>query len=158
MKIGIISDTHGKVPTKIYDVFEDVDQIWHAGDIGSIDVINELESIGPVTAVRGNMDRFPIINKYREHEIFEISKNRFYLTHQHITQNLRRITTKAWDFDHNFQMIICGHTHIPMSKQFNSVLYFNPGSAVHSRNSGKPSIGILTINKNASLTPEIIFI
>jgi len=158
MKIGIISDTHGKVPTEIHDVFKDVDQIWHAGDIGSLDVISELESIAPVTAVRGNMDRFPIIAKYREHEVIEFSKNRIFLTHQHITQNLKRITNKDWNFDQNFQIIICGHTHFPMSKQFNSVLYFNPGSAVFSRNSGKPSVGYLSIKKNGSLNPEVIFI
>ena len=157
MKIGIISDTHGNVPTKIYDVFKDVDQIWHAGDIGSIDVINELESIAPVTAVRGNMDSFPLISQYHEYEIFEISKNRIFLTHQHITQNLKRITNKDWNFDQNFQMIICGHTHIPMTKQFNSVFYFNPGSAVHSRNNGKPSVGYLSIKRNGSLNPEIIY-
>lgn len=158
MKIGIISDTHGKVSTKIHEVFEGVDQIWHAGDIGGLDVINELETIAPVTAVHGNMDQFPIVTKYHEHEIFEISKNRFFLTHQLITENFRRISNRDWSFDLNFQMIIFGHTHIPMAKQFKSVLYFNPGSAVHSRYNGKSSVGLLSIEKNGSLNTEIIFL
>ncbi len=158
MKIGIISDTHGKVPTKIHDVFKGVEQIWHAGDIGGIDVIDELETIAPVTAVQGNMDQFPIVTKYQKHEILEISQNRFFLTHQHITENFGRITNRDWNFDFNFQMIICGHTHIPMAKQFKSVLYFNPGSAVHSRYNGKQSLGYLSVEKNGLLNAEIIFI
>ena len=158
MKIGIISDTHGKIPTAIFDVFEGVEQIWHAGDIGGIDVINELETIAPVTAVHGNMDQFPIVSKFSTQEIIEISNNNIFLTHQHITENFRRLTDKDWSFDLNFEMIICGHTHIPMAKRFKSVLYFNPGSAVHSRYNGKPSVGYLSIKDDGSITTEIIFL
>ena len=56
MNIGVISDTHGLVRPGVYDVFEGVDLILHAGDIGSRDVIIELEAIAPVKAVVGNVD------------------------------------------------------------------------------------------------------
>ena len=158
MKIGIVSDTHGKVHPKIHNVFEDVDQIWHAGDVVSLDVINEWETIAPVTAVRGNTDRFPIVSKYQDYKIIEISHNRFFLTHQYVTDTFKRITHRDWAFDLNFQMIICGHTHIPMIKQFKSVLYFNPGSAVHSRYNAKASVGYLLIENNGSLYSKIIFL
>ena len=158
MKIGIISDTHGKVPPQIYNVFDGVDQIWHAGDIGDLKVITELETIAPVIAVHGNMDQFPISSKYQSKEIIEISNKTILLTHQHITDNFRRITNRDWSFDLNFQMIVFGHTHIPMNKLFKSVLYFNPGSAVHSRYNGKSSVGQLSFDNNGSIALEIIFI
>ncbi len=75
MNIGVISDTHGKVPSEIFKIFEGVDQIWHAGDIGNLDVIIELETIAPVIAVHGNMDQLPIVSKFPKHEIIKISNN-----------------------------------------------------------------------------------
>jgi len=158
MNIGVISDTHGKVPSEIFKIFEGVDQIWHAGDIGNLDVIIELETIAPVIAVHGNMDQLPIVSKFPKHEIIKISNNNIFLTHQHVTNNFRRITEKNWDFDLNFQIIIFGHTHIPMEKSFKSVLYFNPGSATHSRYNGNTSVGFIKIAKNSSISTEIIFI
>lgn len=56
MKLGLISDTHGYLHPRIHDLFSDVDEILHAGDIDSDDVLIELQAIAPVTAVRGNMD------------------------------------------------------------------------------------------------------
>ncbi|RUM87908.1 MAG: YfcE family phosphodiesterase, partial [Thermodesulfatator sp.] len=56
MKTGIISDTHGTLPEKVLDIFQGVDLILHAGDIGSLHIIKELGSIAPVKAVHGNMD------------------------------------------------------------------------------------------------------
>ena len=64
-KIGIISDTHGVLPYKIHEVFEGVDQIIHAGDIGSEDIITELEVIAPVSAVFGNTDNYAIRKKIK---------------------------------------------------------------------------------------------
>lgn len=56
VEIGIISDTHGLVRPEVYEAFEGVDLILHAGDIGSLDVIIELEPVAPVRAVVGNID------------------------------------------------------------------------------------------------------
>ena len=60
MRLGIISDTHGKLRSQVFDVFADVDHIIHAGDIGSPDLIAALEVIAPVTAVYGNTDGFDV--------------------------------------------------------------------------------------------------
>ena len=56
MRIGVISDTHGKLRSTVFDAFEGVDLILHAGDIGGLDIITELEAIAPVQAVHGNTD------------------------------------------------------------------------------------------------------
>ena len=56
MKIGLISDTHGQVPNPVHTALAGVDCILHAGDVGPMDVITELEAIAPVHAVLGNTD------------------------------------------------------------------------------------------------------
>ena len=56
MLIGILSDTHGNLPVESKDFFNDCDEIWHAGDIGDIKILNELRDIAPTYAVFGNID------------------------------------------------------------------------------------------------------
>ncbi|TFG45856.1 MAG: metallophosphoesterase, partial [Gemmatimonadales bacterium] len=56
MRLGIISDTHGLLRPEVFEVFREVDHILHAGDIGPLDILTELEAIAPVTAVFGNTD------------------------------------------------------------------------------------------------------
>jgi putative phosphoesterase len=56
MRIGVISDTHGLLRPEVFDVFQDVDHILHGGDVGSVELLTELEAIAPVTAVYGNTD------------------------------------------------------------------------------------------------------
>ena len=56
-KIGLLSDTHGYVDERIYHYFEEVDEIWHAGDVGDVDVIEKLENFKPIIrGVYGNID------------------------------------------------------------------------------------------------------
>ena len=56
MRLGIISDTHGMLRPEVFEVFKEVDRIIHAGDIGSLDLLTELEAIAPVLAVYGGTD------------------------------------------------------------------------------------------------------
>ena len=60
MRLGIISDTHGLLRPEVFEVFKGVDRILHAGDIGAADLLAELESVAPVTAVWGNTDGFDL--------------------------------------------------------------------------------------------------
>ena len=64
MKIGILSDTPGYLNNRVHTLLNEVDEIIHAGDIGNDDILVELETIAPVTAVRGNMDRSGRIKRY----------------------------------------------------------------------------------------------
>ncbi|HEV8598014.1 MAG TPA: metallophosphoesterase family protein, partial [Gemmatimonadales bacterium] len=56
MRLGIIADTHGLLRPEVFEVFKHVDRILHAGDVGDLDILTELEAIAPVTAVWGNTD------------------------------------------------------------------------------------------------------
>ena len=56
MRLGIISDTHGLLRPEVFDIFAEVDHILHAGDVGPLDILTELEALAPVSAVYGNTD------------------------------------------------------------------------------------------------------
>ena len=71
-KIGLLSDTHGYVDPKIYDYFKDVDEIWHAGDIGDISVIDELRKFKPLRGVYGNIDDHIIRSEMPEFNRFNL--------------------------------------------------------------------------------------
>ena len=60
MRLGVISDTHGLLRREVFDVFREVDHIFHAGDIGSLSLLTELEALAPVTAVYGNTDDWDV--------------------------------------------------------------------------------------------------
>ena len=60
MRLGVIADTHGLLRPEVFEVFAGVDHILHAGDIGPLDILTELEAIAPVTAVFGNTDGFDV--------------------------------------------------------------------------------------------------
>ena len=70
IKIGLISDTHGFLDPKILNWFSEVNEIWHAGDIGSMVVLNELEAYKPLRAVYGNIDGHEIRTCLSEDQIF----------------------------------------------------------------------------------------
>ena len=72
MRLGVIADTHGMLRPEVFDVFKEVDHIIHAGDVGPLDIITELEAIAPVTAVFGNTDGFA------ERQIFRQLENNEY--------------------------------------------------------------------------------
>ena len=56
MKIGLISDTHSHIDERVLKHLEDCDEIWHAGDIGSLNVTDKLSELAPIRAVYGNID------------------------------------------------------------------------------------------------------
>ena len=144
MKIGVISDTHGLVRPEVYDAFEGVDLILHAGDIGSEDVIIELEAIAPVKAVAGNVD-VGLFHKFKGKLDIAIGNRVFHL--QHIVENIPEETNN--NRESVSELIIFGHSHQPFSRQVGNTLYFNPGSAGPRRFKLPVSEGILSTDKGS---------
>jgi len=144
MKIGVISDTHGLVRPEIYDVFEGVDLILHAGDIGSRDVIIELEAIAPVNAVAGNVD-VDLFHLFKKKMKIPIGKYVFHL--QHIIEDIPEETEDKRETIS--ELVVFGHSHQPFSRQVGDTLYFNPGSAGPRRFKLPVAVGILSINEDA---------
>jgi putative phosphoesterase len=81
MKIGLISDTHGWIHPKLFEHFSDVDEIWHAGDIGSIETADALSAFRPLKAVFGNIDNAVVRRAFKESLIFKAEEVRVWITH-----------------------------------------------------------------------------
>lgn len=120
--IGVISDTHGLVRPEAVAALKGCDLIIHAGDIGDASVVTELQSIAPVVAVRGNVDKGPWALAYANDEVVEIGDLFLYVLHD--VKQLDLVPEAA-----GFHAVISGHTHMPNIKHKEGVLYVNPGSA-----------------------------
>ncbi|MSR65672.1 MAG: metallophosphoesterase [Verrucomicrobiae bacterium] len=134
MKIGLISDTHGKLDPRILPLFEGVEHILHAGDIGPDAIITQLATVAPVTAVLGNTDWGV---SHRLFERREFGGRHFLMTHQvgdpeDPPRELREKIAKEKP-----DAVVFGHTHVMYAERHNGVLFFNPGSA-SKRKSGHP--------------------
>ena len=80
-RIGVLSDTHGTIIPQVFDFFKDVDEIWHAGDIGNIETAEQLEAFKPLRAVHGNIDDHIVRLQYPEDLFFQVEDVHVYMTH-----------------------------------------------------------------------------
>lgn len=128
--ILLISDTHGSFPASLADHASTCDEIWHAGDIGNLDVLTSLEKIKPLKAVYGNIDGAELRKVCKEDLIFECENVKVYITHigGYPGKYLARIRQKLEELKPG--LFICGHSHIlkvMYDKQYN-FLHMNPGA------------------------------
>ena len=130
MQIGIISDTHDFLDTKVADRFQGVDHILHGGDIGRPALLLELECIAPVTAVAGNTDD-PALG-YRPTQMVTLAGRQFLLQHIVDPHDLRD-DLKSLLARERPDVVIFGHTHKPFCEQIGGTLFFNPGYAGQQR-------------------------
>lgn len=142
MRIGLISDTHGKLRPEVFDRLASAHMILHAGDIGSPAIITELETIAPVRAVHGNTDDFEVRALYGDLIDTEIEGTRIVVTHGHMFGAPTPSGLRA-KFPHA-DVIVYGHTHKPLLEQ-GRPLIVNPGAAGPARFDLKPSIAVLEL-------------
>lgn len=135
--VGVISDTHGLVRPEALDALRGSHLILHAGDMGSLAVLDSLATIAPVVAVRGNVDG-SWANDIPATTVVEVGGISLYMLH-----NLRELDLKPEAA--GFAAVISGHSHKPHQERKNGVLYFNPGSAGPRRFTLPISLGRLTI-------------
>lgn len=139
MRIGVISDTHNRLRPQALKAMAGVDFILHAGDIGEPEILEQLRSLAPVAAIRGNTDVTGPCSALPATEVVELAGQSVYMLH-----SLAEI-----DLDPEaagFAAVISGHTHRPLIEQRGKVLYLNPGSAGPRRFSLPVSLGFLTID------------
>lgn len=131
-RIGLISDTHSYLDERVLHHFGDCDQIWHAGDIGSLTVAEKLASFKPFKAVYGNIDDKSIQAIYPENLIFNVEGKKILITH--IGGRPEKYPTRVKELlklDRP-DIYICGHSHILMVQsdpKWNNMLFINPGAA-----------------------------
>lgn len=130
-RIGLLSDTHSYLDPKIKNYFAEVDEIWHAGDIGSIEVLDELATFKPTRAVWGNIDNQEIRRETKEFQRFKIEDVEVLITH--IGGRPGKYSKPACEElvkNGAPKLFICGHSHITlvqMDKRYN-MLWMNPGA------------------------------
>ena len=130
-RIGVLSDTHGLLDKRIFEHFKDVDEIWHAGDIGSEDVLRRLREFKPTRAVYGNMDSGDVWYSLPEFYRFRVEDVNVLMTHiggypGHYNPWLIPMFRKEPP-----DLFVCGHSHI-LKVQYDSLFKFltmNPGAA-----------------------------
>lgn len=130
-RIGLLSDTHSHLDPAVLRHFESCDEIWHAGDIGNIQVLHSLEAIKPVRAVFGNIDDAEVRAACAEHLRFELEGVDVWITHiGGRPGNYAKPIQKAIR-ENPPKLFICGHSHICLIKYDKEldVLHMNPGAA-----------------------------
>lgn len=130
-RIGILSDTHAWWDDKYVKYFSGCDEIWHAGDIGSEEVADRLNSIAPLRAVSGNIDGMQLRRRFKEVECFETEEVKMWMTHIGGYPGRYAPGVKAILMHEKPKIFISGHSHILKvvnDRQLN-ILHINPGAA-----------------------------
>jgi uncharacterized protein len=130
-RIGILSDTHNYLPERLFLFFDKVDEIWHAGDFGSLKIADQLAAFKPLRGVYGNIDGHEVRSVYPLHQRFLCEEVDVWMTHiggypgryeQSIRQEIKANPPK---------LFIAGHSHIlkVMYDKKLDLLHINPGAA-----------------------------
>jgi putative phosphoesterase len=139
-RIGVISDTHGLLRPEALAALSGVERILHAGDIGRPDVLARLRLLAPVTAIRGNVDGEWAAG-LPESELVEVGGVAIYLVH-----DLGRLDVQPAAA--GVRVVVSGHTHRPVVKRKDGVLYLNPGSAGPQRFDLPVTLALLELSGN----------
>jgi putative phosphoesterase len=144
MRLGVIFDSHGLLRPEVFDAFAEVDHILHAGDIGSLELLAELEALAPVTAVYGNTDGFELRNRLPR--VARVELDGFDIAVTHGDQFGSPTPEKLNAAFPEPQILVYGHTHRPLLTIVDVVVtVMNPGSAGPRRFKIPPSVGILEL-------------
>lgn len=130
-KIGLLSDTHSYMDTKILGYLTDCDEIWHAGDFGAYEVVEKLDTLGkPIRGVYGNIDGPEIRHRFPEHLRFECEGMQVWMTHiggypGKYPARIRNVLREDPP-----GLFICGHSHIlkVIPDREHHLLHINPGA------------------------------
>jgi len=121
-RVGLISDTHGLLRPEAKAFLRGSDYIVHGGDICDPGILEELASLAPLTAVRGNNDRGPWAKRLRETEFLQVGKVFVYVIHDLAQLDIEPNVAGV-------HVVVSGHSHKPLVEDRNGVMYVNPGSS-----------------------------
>lgn len=129
-KIGLMSDTHGYLHPLVKEYFKNVDEIWHAGDIGNVALADELEALKPLRAVTGNIDGADLRVRYPENLRFELEGVDVWITHIGGYPGKYSPAIRSEIRQNPPKLFICGHSHIlkVMNDPALKLLHINPGA------------------------------
>lgn len=130
VRIGLLSDTHSWLDSDIFTYFSQCDEVWHAGDLGSMEVLEELEAFRPTRAVFGNIDDARIRVAAPENQVFTLDGLSVVMTHIGGYPGRYNARVKELLDTHQPGLYICGHSHIlkVMPDKKRQLLHINPGA------------------------------
>jgi uncharacterized protein len=144
VRLGVISDTHGVLPEEVFDAFERVDHILHAGDVGDADILVQLSALAPVSAVYGNTDGFDVRGTLSQ--VAKLELDGFLITVTHGDQLGIPTPAGLHAAFPEAEIIVFGHTHRPVLELVDrTVTVMNPGSASVPPADIAPSVGIMEL-------------
>ena len=148
MKVGVISDTHGLLRPEALAALEGCERIIHAGDIGSVDILNQLALIAPLHVVRGNNDLdAPWAEHIADSLRFDLNGWETLLVHD--------IADVPVVLDASIKLVVTGHSHKPLMEWRGERLYLNPGSAGRRRFKLPVTLALLEVHE-ASIEPRLV--
>ncbi|MBA2174742.1 metallophosphoesterase [Halobacillus locisalis] len=153
MKIVVLSDTHmpkkaKHLPDRLLKELPDADHIIHAGDWQTLEVYDHLKTFAPVHGVYGNVDGEEIESQFPYKQILEFEGRRIGLIHGHgEKKTTEKRVIEAFE-DEELDLIIFGHSHLPLVRYVNKMMLFNPGSVTDKRKLPCFSFGIITIDED----------
>jgi uncharacterized protein len=121
-RVGLISDTHGLLRPEAKAFLRGCDLIIHGGDIGAPTILEELAALAPVTAVRGNNDKGAWAKRLHDTELLQVGEVHLYAIH-----DLAQLDVDPTAM--GVSAVVSGHSHTPVVRERNGVLFVNPGSA-----------------------------
>lgn len=144
MRIGLISDTHSEWHPAIPEIFAGVNVILHAGDVGDLSILQRLESLAPVYAVRGNCDHRHELMHLPRSRIIEIADLRIGLAHgdQYPFDELEEALARCYR-EQNVHAVVYGHTHRPLHTLIGRLVVINPGAVQRLHRESTRTIAVL---------------
>jgi putative phosphoesterase len=150
-RIGLISDTHGLLRPEAVRALAGVQHIIHAGDIGGVEILEELRGIAPVDAVRGNNDKGRWAARVPESLALDLDGVRIHVIHD----------VKEIDLDPRaagFDVVVSGHSHKPLVVERDGVCFVNPGSAGPRRFKLPVTVAYLDLGAKSRVVARIVSI
>jgi hypothetical protein len=148
--IGLIADTHGWVDPALEPHFRDVALILHAGDVGGESVLVDLGRLAPLVAVRGNIDGGALSDLPPE-AVVTVAGKRIAVRHIAGTPGRPNPATRALLDRERPDVLVVGHSHIPVAGYVGSVLWINPGAAGHQGFHHQRTAGLLAIDPDGRM-------
>lgn len=155
-KIVILSDTHiparaKKLPQILLDACREADLILHAGDWQELDVFFELSAYAETIGVAGNVDPWELVDRFGKKKTLTVENLKIGIVHGDGASKTTEQRALETFTDEGADLIIFGHSHIPIMKEINGVTLFNPGSPTDKRLQKQYSFGILEIGEEWNL-------
>ena len=146
IKMGIISDTHGLLREEVKERLKDCAYIFHAGDVGRPEILDELRTMGFLYVVRGNNDGYWAQNLRRSLN-FSVGNVKFFMVHDR--------KDAAWELG-DTQVVIFGHSHKYFCQEIDGRLWLNPGSCGRSRFGGEVTMAVMTVENGSWEVEKIV--